>query len=69
MNIAVFLDDRAQFDKAALSKASTPAYIYLEAGGALPETLKLVTSIRPTGATHHMARETLTHAGIGSAGL
>jgi hypothetical protein len=38
-------------------------------GQALPETLKLVKSIRPTDATHHMAWETLTHGDIASAGL
>ncbi len=38
-------------------------------GGSLPETLKLVKSIRPTDATHHMAWETLTHGDIGLAGL
>jgi hypothetical protein len=35
----------------------------------LPETLKLLQSIRPTDATHHMAWETLTHAEIGAVGL
>ena len=35
----------------------------------MPQTLKLVQSIRPTGATHHMAWETLTHGDIGAAGL
>ena len=39
------------------------------AGLDLPETKKLLPTIRPTGATHHMAWETLTHAGIGAAGL
>ena len=34
-----------------------------------PETLTLVQSMRPTGATHHMAWETLTHAGTGAVGL
>jgi Alginate lyase len=38
-------------------------------GQSLPETLQLVKSIRPTGATHHMVWETLTHGAIGSAGL
>ena len=38
-------------------------------GQALPETSKLIKSIRPTDATHHMAWETLTHGDIGSAGL
>lgn len=43
---------------------------YAAAGGVgLPETLELVQSLRPTGATHHMAWETLTHGAIGSAGL
>jgi alginate lyase len=35
----------------------------------LPETKELLPKIRPTGATHHMAWETLTHAGIGDVGL
>lgn len=35
----------------------------------LPETKKLVQSLRPTDATHHMAWETLTHGDIGKAGL
>ena len=35
----------------------------------MPQTLTLVQSMRPTGATHHMAWETLTHAGIGAVGL
>ncbi|MEP7125010.1 MAG: alginate lyase family protein [Byssovorax sp.] len=39
------------------------------AGLDLPETKALLPKIRPTGATHHMAWETLTHAGIGNAGL
>jgi hypothetical protein len=38
-------------------------------GVPLPETKKLVESLRPTGATHHMAWETLTHGDIGKAGL
>jgi hypothetical protein len=38
-------------------------------GQALPETLKLINKIRPTGATHHMAWETLTHGDIGAVGL
>jgi hypothetical protein len=43
---------------------------YAGVGGvSLPETLKLVQSLRPTGATHHMAWETLTHGAIASAGL
>jgi hypothetical protein len=36
---------------------------------AMPETQKLVDSIRPTGTDHHMAWETLTHAGLGKTGL
>ncbi|HEX3854867.1 MAG TPA: alginate lyase family protein [Polyangiaceae bacterium] len=35
----------------------------------LPQTKTLIQSIRPTGATHHMAWETLTHGDIGLAGL
>lgn len=35
-------------------------------GDALPETQKLVQSIRPTSTTHHMDWETLTHAGVGA---
>jgi hypothetical protein len=35
----------------------------------LPATQTLIKSIRPTGATHHMAWETLTHGDIGLAGL
>jgi len=38
-------------------------------GGSLPETQKLVKSIRPTDATHHMAWETLTHGDIANAGF
>jgi hypothetical protein len=38
-------------------------------GQAMPETSKLVLANRPTGATHHMAWETLTHAEIGDVGL
>ncbi|HEY3667108.1 MAG TPA: alginate lyase family protein [Polyangiaceae bacterium] len=38
-------------------------------GQALPTTQTLIKSIRPTGATHHMAWETLTHGDIGNAGL
>ncbi len=43
--------------------------LFGRAGLDLPETKKLLPTIRPTGATHHMAWETLTHAGIGKAGL
>ena len=39
------------------------------AGLDLPQTKLLLPKIRPTGANHHMVWETLTHAGIGSAGL
>ena len=35
----------------------------------MPETDKLALRIRPTGADHHMAWETLTHAGLGGVGL
>lgn len=35
-------------------------------GQALPETQKLVSTIRPTETNHHMAWETLTHAGVGA---
>jgi hypothetical protein len=35
-------------------------------GDSLPETQKLVQSIRPTATTHHMDWETLTHANIGA---
>ncbi len=38
-------------------------------GQALPETLKVVTSKRPSGLDHHMVWETLTHGDIGAAGL
>jgi len=38
-------------------------------GQSLPNTSTLVDTIRPTGATHHMVWETLTHGDIGSAGL
>jgi hypothetical protein len=38
-------------------------------GQPLPQTQKLVGTIRPTGATHHMVWETLTHGDIGGAGL
>ena len=43
--------------------------LFNRAGLDLPETKKLLPKIRPTGASHHMAWETLTHAGIGNAGL
>jgi hypothetical protein len=43
--------------------------LFGRAGLNLPETKTLLPTIRPTGATHHMVWETLTHAGIGSAGL
>jgi hypothetical protein len=38
-------------------------------GQALPATQTLIKSIRPTGQTHHMVWETLTHGDIGTAGL
>ena len=38
-------------------------------GQSLPETKKLVQTIRPTAIDHHMAWETLTHAEIGAVGL
>lgn len=38
-------------------------------GYALPETQKLVQSIRPTRTDHHMDWETLTHGDIGGVGL
>jgi Alginate lyase len=38
-------------------------------GMALPETLKLINTIRPTGSDHHMQWETLTHAEVGSVGI
>lgn len=38
-------------------------------GHALPQTDQLIGTIRPTGATHHMVWETLTHGDIGAAGL
>lgn len=38
-------------------------------GGALPETKKLIDGIRPTRTDHHMAWETLTHAGLGATGV
>lgn len=34
-------------------------------GERLPQTEQLLTAIRPTGSSHHMAWETLTHAGVG----
>ena len=39
------------------------------AGLDLPQTKQLLSTIRPTKADHHMVWETLTHAGIGKAGL
>ena len=36
---------------------------------ALPETQMVIQAIRPTAVDHHMAWETLTHGGIGSAGF
>jgi hypothetical protein len=39
------------------------------AGRALPQTLQIVTRVRPTYVDHHMDWETLTHAGVGSVGL
>jgi hypothetical protein len=38
-------------------------------GGSLPETERVVVSMRPTGTSHHMAWETLTHAGLGTTGV
>lgn len=38
-------------------------------GLSLPETQKLVATVRPTGQTHHMDWETLTHADINGVGL
>ena len=38
-------------------------------GIALPETQRVVTKIRPSGADHHMQWETLTHAEVGSVGI
>lgn len=38
-------------------------------GQSMPNTLALIQTIRPTGATHHMVWETLTHGDIASAGL
>jgi hypothetical protein len=35
----------------------------------LPETQQLVEAVRPTGASHHIAWESLTHADIGGVGL
>ena len=35
----------------------------------LPQTKKLLAKIRPTKSDHHMVWETLTHAGVGKAGL
>jgi hypothetical protein len=40
-------------------------HFVMRLGGSLPETQKLVQSIRPTATTHHMDWETLTHAGVG----
>jgi hypothetical protein len=38
-------------------------------GRSLPETEKLIATIRPTQTDHHMVWETLTHAAIGDAGI
>jgi hypothetical protein len=38
-------------------------------GGTMPQTETLTMKVRPTGADHHMAWETLTHGNIGWAGL
>jgi hypothetical protein len=38
-------------------------------GGSLPETARVVAKIRPSGTGHHMAWETLTHAGLGTTGV
>ena len=38
-------------------------------GNALPKMAAVLSGNRPTGVNHHMAWETLTHAGIGSIGL
>jgi hypothetical protein len=35
----------------------------------LPHTLSVIEQLRPTGATHHIAWETLTHGEIGNAGI
>jgi hypothetical protein len=41
-------------------------HFHTRLGDALPETQKLVQSIRPTATTHHMDWETLTHADVGA---
>ncbi len=38
-------------------------------GNGLPKMTAVLPGIRPTGTNHHMAWETLTHAGMGSIGL
>ncbi|HEX7597342.1 MAG TPA: alginate lyase family protein, partial [Polyangia bacterium] len=38
-------------------------------GQPMPETKRLVQTIRPTASDHHMVWETLTHAEVGTAGL
>jgi len=38
-------------------------------GFELPKTAAVLPTIRPTGVNHHMAWETLTHAGVGDVGL
>jgi hypothetical protein len=38
-------------------------------GFSLPKMAAVLPTIRPTGTNHHMAWETLTHAGMGSIGL
>jgi hypothetical protein len=38
-------------------------------GTSLPKTAAVLPTIRPTGVNHHMAWETLTHAGMGDRGL
>jgi hypothetical protein len=41
-------------------------HFHTRVGDALPETQKLVQSIRPTATTHHMDWESLTHADVGA---
>src|SRR5688500_11204068 len=76
MNIAVFLDDRASFDKGvAMWRSRTPAYFYLTTDGSLPKAP--TNCSRPswygqTTCVDGLAQETcrdFTHEAHGFAGL
>ena len=57
--------------KTANSTAWEIAYNHFSTryGHSLPNSQRMITRLRPTGHTHFMAWETLTHAGVGRVGL